>query len=126
MGYLDLAQQARARQQAHEQAGPRPSSAMPPDELNELTKKPPLPAAPTTMLRLVYRAQFRLAVDIVDGGKVDHDAVSNLRQQLVRLTDEVGPLWADALFADESRRFRADTGRCGVCGGLGHEAFREV
>jgi hypothetical protein len=42
-----------------------------------------------------------------------------LHQQIVKLTDEAGVLWADALFAEELRRFRWETARCGLCGGLG-------
>jgi hypothetical protein len=75
---------------------------------------------PLAALRAVFRRQFALAVDAVDGRAIPSTMVSSLRQRRAQLTDESGPLWADALFADELRRFGAETGRCGVCGGLGH------
>lgn len=73
------------------------------------------------MLQLVFRAQFLLAVQTVDGAPINPGAVSSLRQQVARLTDEAGPLWANAIYTEELRRFRRETARCGLCGGLGHQ-----
>ena len=39
-----------------------------------------------------------------------------VRQQLQRLVSEAGSLWADAM--QMLRRFRDETGRCGLCGGM--------
>ena len=63
---------------------------------------------------------FALVVAEADGAVVDPPTAQSLHQQIIRLTDDAGPLWADALFADELRRFRWETARCGLCGGLGH------
>jgi hypothetical protein len=98
-------------------AGPGPMAA----ELASAAVSPTLPApGPTVALRSAYRQWFRLTVEEADGRPIDRAAARALHQQIVRLTDEAGSLWADALFADELRRFRADTARCGLCGGLGH------
>jgi hypothetical protein len=121
-----MAKEARARRLAGPSVVQAPPETVPPDERNELTKKiTPPPPAPTGALRLAFRAQFQLAVQAVDGGPVPPDAVGRLRQAVARLTDDAGPLWADAVYADELRRFRWDTGRCGLCGGLGHETTHE-
>jgi hypothetical protein len=77
-------------------------------------------APPTVALRRAYREWFALAVCGADGRPITPAIAHALHQQIVKLTDEAGPLWADALFTEELRRFRADTGRCGLCGGLGH------
>lgn len=79
------------------------------------------PPAPTAALRAAYRRWFTLTVAEADGTPIDRLEAQALHQQIVRLTDDAGPLWADAVFADELRRFRWDTARCGVCGGLGHD-----
>ena len=55
-----------------------------------------------------------------DGQRISPAEAEEVHQAIVRLTDEAGPLWADALFADELRAFRAATARCGLCGRLGH------
>ena len=55
-----------------------------------------------------------------DGAPVDPAEATALHQRIVMLTDDAGPLWADAVFADELRRFGWATARCGLCGGLGH------
>src|SRR5690349_789484 len=54
---------------------------------------------PLTALRVVFRRQFTLAVDAVDGRAINPTTRSSLRQRRAQLTDEAGPLWADALFA---------------------------
>jgi hypothetical protein len=108
-----------------------PRGVLPPDLRAELVAAKPAvlavlrAAAPTVALRAAYRRCFALVVADADGGRIDPRDAQSLHQEIIRLTDDAGLLWADALFADESRRFRADTGRCGVCGGLGHEAFHE-
>jgi hypothetical protein len=90
-----------------------------PAVLAVLRATPAPPAAPTAALRAAYRRRFTLTVAEADGAPIDRLEPSALHQQIVRLTDDAGPLWADAVFADELRRFRWDTGRCGLCGGLG-------
>jgi hypothetical protein len=72
-------------------------------------------------LRATYRRWFELTVVEADGQRIDPAEAEALHQAIVRLTDEAGPLWADAVFCDELRRFRYDTARCGLCGGLGHD-----
>jgi tubulysin polyketide synthase-like protein len=79
------------------------------------------PAAPTAALRAAYRRWFILTVAEAAGVPIDRLEAQALHQQIVRLTDEAGVLWADAVYADELRRFRWDTARCGACGGLGHD-----
>jgi hypothetical protein len=76
--------------------------------------------APTVALRAAYRQVFALVVAEADGAVVDPATAQSVHQQILRLTDDAGPLWADAVFADELRRFRWDTARCGLRGGLGH------
>jgi hypothetical protein len=121
MSYLELAQQAEARQLASRMPLPEPRAAAPPDELDELTKKPPGPYVDVTAtLRVAYHRWFTLVVAEADGQPASRVEAHALHQQIVRLTDEAGPLWADSLFTDTLRSFRADTGRCGLCGGLGH------
>jgi hypothetical protein len=77
--------------------------------------------APTTGLRAAYRRWFILTVAEADGTPVNSLEAQALHQQIVRLTDDAGLAWADAVYADELRRFRWDTARCGACGGLGHD-----
>jgi hypothetical protein len=122
MGYLDLAQQARARQLASAGGTARPADATPPDEFNELTKKPSSPTHGniTATLRAAYRRCFTLVVAEADGERIDAREAQAVHQHIIRLTDDAGPLWADAVFAEELRRFRWETARCGLCGGLGH------
>jgi hypothetical protein len=103
-----------------------PRGVVPPDLRAELVAaKPAVLAvlrapAPTVALRAAFRRCFTLVVAEADGERIDPRDAQHVHQEIVRLTDETGPLWADALFADTLRRFRADTGRCGLCGGLGH------
>ena len=78
------------------------------------------PTAPTAALRAAYRRCFTLVVAEADGERLDPRDAQAVHQEIIRLTDDAGPLWADAVFADELRRFRAETARCGLCGGLGH------
>jgi hypothetical protein len=122
MSYLDLAKQALARQLASGRADAGAANAVPPDELNELTKKPGVPECidVTAALRAAYRRWFVLVVAEADGRAITAAEAQVLHQQIVRLTDEAGLTWADAVYADELRRFRWDTARCGACGGLGH------
>ena len=122
MSYLDLAQQARARQIASARGVVQPAGAIPPDEFNEFTKKPPSPSLPniTAALRAAHRRCFTLVVAEADGARLDPREAQRVHQEILRLTDDAGPLWADAVFADELRRFRWETARCGLCGGLGH------
>jgi hypothetical protein len=108
-----------------------PSGVVPPDLRAELVAAKPAvlavlratsapPVAPTAALRTAYRRWFALTVAEADGTHVQPAEAQALHQQILRLTDDAGPLWADAVFADTLRRFRSDTGRCGLCGGLGH------
>jgi hypothetical protein len=120
MSYLELAQRALERYLSAQSAAQGPSAAAPPDEFDELTKKPAPLLDVTGPLRYAFRRTFALVVDEADGKAVDRSEARGLTQQIIRLTDEAGLLWADAVFADELRRFRAETGRCGVCGGPGH------
>lgn len=120
MSYLELAQQALARYLTAQNTPQGPPIAAPPDEFDELTKKPTPFRDVTGLLRYAFRRTFTLVVDEADGKAVDQSEARGLSQQIIRLTDEAGPAWADAVFADELRRFRTETGRCGVCGGPGH------
>ena len=114
-----------------------PSGVVPPDLRAELVAaKPavlavlratasPRAAPPPRMparvvLRLAYRRWFDLTVAEADGQRIAPAEAEALHQEILKLTDEAGPAWADAVFADALRRFRSDTGRCGLCGGLGH------
>jgi hypothetical protein len=83
--------------------------------------KPPPPPAPTAALRAAYRRWFELTVAEADGQRITPAEARALQQEIMRLTDDAGPFRADAVFADELRRFRLATARCGVCGGLGHD-----
>lgn len=77
--------------------------------------------APALMaLRQAYRRWFELTVAEVDGQRIPPAGADTLHQEIVRLTDEAGPLWADAVCRDELRGFRRETGRCGLCGGGAH------
>jgi hypothetical protein len=73
------------------------------------------------VLRQAYRRWFELTVAEADGQRISPAEAEALHQQILKLTDDAGPLWADAVFADELRRFRWETARCGLCGGLGHD-----
>lgn len=78
------------------------------------------PAAPTAALAAAYRRLFELTVAEADGQTLEGTEVGPLHQRIVKLTDEAGVLWADAVYAAELRQFRRDVGRCGLCGGLAH------
>jgi hypothetical protein len=84
----------------------------------------PFPApstSPALALRETYRQWFSLTVAETDGHRgVSPAEAQALYQRIVRLTDDTGPLFADAIYADEARRFRIATNRCGLCGGLPH------
>jgi hypothetical protein len=71
-------------------------------------------------LRQAYRRWFELTVAEVDGQRIPPAEADMLHQEIVRLTDEAGPLWADAVCRNELRGFRRETGRCGLCGGGAH------
>jgi hypothetical protein len=122
VSYLDLAKQALARRLAESasEATPaaEPVNSDAPDEINEFTKE--VRPAPTAALRTAYRRWFALTVAEADGQRIAPAEAEALHQEILKLTDEAGPAWADAVFADALRRFRSDTGRCGLCGGLGH------
>jgi hypothetical protein len=96
-------------------APPRPEvlRAAPPP-----VSRPRVPAP--VALRQAYRRWFDLTVAEADGRRIAPAAAEALHQEILKLTDEAGPAWADAVFSDELRRFRYDTARCGLCGGLGH------
>jgi len=108
-----------------------PAGVVPPDLKAELraakpallsvlrTTSAPLVASPAA-LRAAYRRWFELTVAEADGQRIPPAEAEALHQEIMRLTDDAGPLFADAIFADGLRRFRMDTGRCGLCGGLGH------
>ena len=86
----------------------------------------PPPSAAPQELRDAYRQWFSLAVAEADGRRVTPAEAQALYQQILRLTDDTGPLFADAILADEARRFRAATNRCGLCGGPPHAQDRET
>jgi hypothetical protein len=123
MSYLDLAKRARARLLAAalhvEERVAWPANSVRQDETNELTKE--VRPDPALALRAAYRRWFTLTVAEADGQRITPVEAETLHQQILRLTDDAGPLWADAVFADELRRFRWETARCGLCGGLGHD-----
>lgn len=108
-----------------------PSGVVPPDLRAELVAAKPAvlavlratsapPVHPTAELRVAYRQWFTLTVAAADGARIDEREAQALHQQIVRLTDDAGPASADAVYADELRRFQWETARCGACGGLGH------
>jgi hypothetical protein len=108
-----------------------PGGVVPPDLRAELVAAKPAvlavlratasPAAPApVVLRQAYRRWFDLTVAEADGQRIAPAEAEALHQEILKLTDEAGPAWADAVFANALRRFRSDTGRCGLCGGLGH------
>jgi len=71
-------------------------------------------------LRHAIRGWFILAVLEADGQRVTPTEANALYQEIVRLYDDTGPAFADAVILDEHRRFRWETARCGWCGKLGH------
>lgn len=91
-------------------------------ELLELVSgpSPSDPASHVQELRSAYRAAFSMAVDEVDRQPIRPDAAQDVHRRIIRWVDEVGVLYADAIFADELRLFQRDSGRCGLCGNLGH------
>lgn len=108
MNYLDVAKAVQQRLRAERgdtmsPPGPRAAEAGAPPEL-----------------RQAYRQWFTLTVGEANGRRVSPAEAQALYQQIVRLTDDIGPVFADAILADEARRFRAATHRCGLCGGPPH------
>jgi hypothetical protein len=75
--------------------------------------------APIT-LRRAYRECFDLTVAEADGRPVTQERAQALLQEIARWRDDAGPMFADAIYADELRSFQTTTGRCGLCGGLPH------
>lgn len=83
--------------------------------------RPEAKTTPMVALRVAYRRWFSLVVMEADGDRTDPDESRAVHQDIVRLTDDVGVLFADAIYADELLRFRLETARCGACGNLGHD-----
>lgn len=71
-------------------------------------------------LREAYRAAFSMVVADADGQLMAPGEAQEVHRRVIRWVDEVGVLYADAIFADELRQFQRDSGRCGLCGTLGH------
>lgn len=88
-------------------------------EVVALLREAPLKNPPYA-LRRAYRQCFELTVAEADGRQVNPAEAEALYQQIARLTDETGPLFADAVYADELRRFWVANARCGLCGGPPH------
>jgi hypothetical protein len=78
--------------------------------------------APAHYLRLVLRRWFILTVAEADGQRPTPAEANALYQEVVRLQDETGPAFADAVIGEEHQRFRWETARCGWCGGLEHDS----
>jgi cytochrome P450 len=120
VSYLQLAKEAEARL----------LRAAPQDEINEINERSPLGRAERDRapgeLRQAYRRWFSLTIAEADGRRVAPAEAQALYQQIVRLTDDAGPLFSDAILADEARLFRAATNRCGLCGGPPHAQERET
>ena len=129
-----LVQALRARGVTLEPAGDRlrvrPASALSAEELETLRQVKPevlrlLAAQPTPTpahhLRVALRRWFIMAMAEVDGLRPDPQTVEALHQDILRLEDETGYLFAQALIREERERFQQETGRCGLCGGLGHD-----
>ena len=130
----ELVQALRARGVTLEPAGDRlrvrPASALSAEELEALRQVKPevlrlLAAQPTTTpahhLRVALRRWFALTVAEADGRRPNPREVEALRQEILKLVDETGPAYAEALTREEARRFRRETARCGWCGNEGHD-----
>jgi hypothetical protein len=76
--------------------------------------------SPALALRQAYRQWFSLVVAESDGRQPGPGMAEAIYQQILRLEDDTGPLFADAILADEARRFWAAMNRCGLCGGPPH------
>jgi hypothetical protein len=125
MSYLKLAMEAEARLLASPAAPPTsPPSERAPyeiDERNETSPVAPTETIPAPVaLRRIYREWFDLTVAEADGRRAGQGKAQALYQQMIRRRDDTGTLFADAIFADEIRRFRVATKRCGLCGGPLH------
>jgi hypothetical protein len=129
----ELVQALRARGVTLEPAGDRlrvrPASALSAEELEALRQVKPevlrlLAASPTPTpahyLRLAIRRRFALMVVEVDGQRPSPQEVEALQQEILKLVDETGAAYAEALIREEARRFQWGTARCGWCGHLGH------
>jgi hypothetical protein len=116
---FERAQQELLAKKAHQRPEDPADVQAPLEPIQRPAQQPPPP--PAYHLRLAYRRWFELTVAEVDGRRVDAAEAQVLHQRIVKLTDETGVLFSDAIYADELRRFRWETARCGACGGLGHE-----
>ena len=96
--------------------------SQPPDTPSRPDSVPRSRVPATVVLRQAYRRWFELTVAEADGQRIPPAEAQALYQEIIRLTDEAGPLWAEAVYADEFQRFRRETARCGLCGRLGHDA----
>jgi len=85
--------------------------------------------SPALVLRQAYHEWFSLVVaesdgrqpgPSPDGRQPGPSPAEAIYQQILRLEDDTGPLFADAILADEARRFWATMNRCGLCGGPPH------
>jgi hypothetical protein len=108
----------------------RPASALSAEELETLRQVKPevlrlleAQSTPTPVhrLRAVLRRQFDLRVAEVNGEEPGDEEMEALRQETLKLADEIGPTFAEAVIREEARRFRWETARCGRCGTLGHD-----
>lgn len=95
---------------------------VPETETEHVAPEPTGPPAPTPMhcLRVAIRRSFALTVAEVDGQRPNTREVEALRQEVLKLADETGPAYAEALIREEARRFWWETARCGWCG-MGHD-----
>src|SRR5215813_6865757 len=76
--------------------------------------------SPLGTLRAAYQRTFMLTVAEADGVAVPPGAGEALYQEILRLTDEVGPVVAETLMREAQQAFEQRTGRCGFCGGRDH------
>lgn len=95
-----------------------------PELLRLLTPSPTQGAM--TALREAYRVTFRLTAEGIRGphGFTQQDADEAV-QVITALSDDVGPVRAAALLAEELRLYLAETGVCGLCGSVSHHTEQE-
>jgi len=103
----------------------RPASVLLPEELEQAKAlkshlicllTPRSDSTPADHLRLAIRRWFALTVAEMDGKRPRPEELEALRQELLKLEDDTGPAYAEALIREEARRFRWETARCGWCG----------
>jgi hypothetical protein len=87
-----------------------------PDLVRELSPAPLI--RDVIELRAAYRDCFTLTAAEADGQPVAPAEGEALYQAITKLTDDVGPAYAEVLLREERRRFEKETGGCGFCGGL--------